>query len=200
MGARWTAHRFRIVAWRNHPDLFHASRRNESATTNEHGEKYGAGMVRVPPIGFYKETGNEFFTHQKCCIGRSHSFSACVWLQKESGGSTGATTAAATSTSRTGAACSAGDHVTREPDHNQSRPRHNLDMGSQKCRKCSHRTGFGRSWRHGQSFRESGVVGNLPGDRHGPGRYSHGYGPHHRKYSAAAATAASASTETGREY
>src|SRR5262249_22150837 len=56
MGARWTAHRFRVVAQRNHPDLFHASRRNESATVNEHGQKYGTGMVRVPPIRFYKET------------------------------------------------------------------------------------------------------------------------------------------------
>src|SRR5436309_6172643 len=158
-------------------------------------------MVRVPPIGFYKETGNEFFTHQKCCIGRSHSFSACVRLQKASGGRTPPTAAAATSTSRTGAACSAGDHVTCEPDHNQSRPRHNLDMGSQKCRKCSHRAGFGRSRRDGQSVRESGVVGNLPGDRHGPGWYSHGYGPHHRQYSTSSAdTASTAAEASGREY
>src|SRR5262249_20013417 len=56
MGARWTAHRFRVVAQRNHPDLFHAARRNRSARVNEHGQKYGTGMVRVPPIRFYKET------------------------------------------------------------------------------------------------------------------------------------------------
>src|SRR5439155_4010506 len=111
-------------------------------------------MVRVPPIGFYKETGNEFFTHQKCCIGRSHSFSACVRLQKKSGGRTGPTAAATTSTSRAAATTSAGDHVACEPDHNRSRPKHNLDMGSQKCRKCSHRTVFGRRRCDGQSFRE----------------------------------------------